>query len=159
MAKRKSAKGGTISRSRTQRAAVADPDPYVIVDFIFDHGAQFIAIENIGTRPAFGVQVEFSHGLMGVGGTVEVSALPLFSSLEFLPGGKKITAFLDTSESYFRSRQPTQITAQVSYMDAGGGSLTQTIRHNLEVYRENRVHRTPLFGAFWTVRLKLTQRS
>lgn len=136
MAKRKSAKGGTSSRSQTLRGAVADPDPYVIVDFIFDHGALFIAVENIGTRPAFGVHVEFSHRLMGVGGTVEVSALPLFSSLEFLPGGKKITAFLDSSESYFGSRQPTQITAQVSYMDAGGAPLRQTIRHNLEIYRE-----------------------
>lgn len=134
MAKRK-AKGDARSRLRTERSTIPDPDPYVIVDFVFDQGALFIEIENIGTRPAFEVRVDFSHKLIGIGGTVEVSALPLFSSLEFLPGGKKISAFLDTSESYFRSGQPTQITARVTYKDARDTKLTQTIRHNLEIYR------------------------
>jgi len=136
MAKRKTANRPARSKSQAQRRAAADPDPYVIVDFVFDQGALFIAIENIGTRPAFGVRVEFSHKLMGVGGSVEVSALPLFSALEFLPGGKKITTFLDASESFFRSKQPTQITARISYKDAGDAKLTQTIRHHLEIYRD-----------------------
>lgn len=136
MAKRKTAKSGTSSKLQIERGAGSDPDPYVIVDFIFDRGSLFIAIENIGTRPAFGIRVDFSHKLTGVGGTVDVSALPLFSSLEFLPGGKKITTFLDTSESYFRSKQPTQITTRISYKDAGDAKLMQTIRHNLEIYRD-----------------------
>ena len=135
MAKRK-ATSGTNSNSRTQRAAASDPDPYVIVDFVFDQGALFVAIENIGTRPAFSVRVDFSHKLMGVDGTVDISALPLFNSLEFLPGGKKITTFLDTSESFFRSEQPPVITARISYKDAADEKLTQTIRHNLEIYRD-----------------------
>ena len=136
MAKRKSADGPARSKSQAQRGAAADPDPYVIVDFVFDQGALFIAIENIGTRPAFSVRVEFSHKLMGVGGTVDVSALPLFHSLEFLPGGKKISTFLDTSESFFRSKQPVEITTRISYKDACDVKLTQTIRHNLEIYRD-----------------------
>jgi len=135
MAKRRSATSGTSSKSRTQRGA-ADPDPYVIVDFVFDQGALFIAIENIGSRPAFSVRVEFSHKLMGVGGPVDVSALPLFHALEFLPGGKKITTFLDTSESFFRSKQPAQVTTRISYKDACDVKFTQTIRHNLEIYRD-----------------------
>jgi hypothetical protein len=136
MAKRKRATSGARSKSRTPPGTASDPDPYVIVDFVFDRGALFIAIENIGIRPAFSVRVDFGHKLMGVGGTVEVSALPLFTSLEFLPGGKKITTFLDTSESYFRSQQPALITTQISYKDAGDEKLTQTIRHNLEIYRD-----------------------
>lgn len=134
MAKRK-AKGDASSRPRTRRSMTSDPDPYVIVDFVFDHGTLFIEVENIGARPAFEVRVDFSPKLIGVGGTLEVSALPLFTSLEFLPGGKKISAFLDTSESYFRSGQPTHITALVTYKDARETKLTQTIRHNLEIYR------------------------
>lgn len=136
MAKRKSADGPARSKSQAQRGVAADPDPYVIVDFVFDQGALFIAIENIGTRPAFSVRVEFSHKLMGVGGTVDVSALLLFHSLEFLPGGKKITTFFDTTESYFRSEQPAVITTRIFYKDASGTNLTQTIRHNLEIYRD-----------------------
>ena len=136
MAKRKTAKDSVGLKGSPGTSSTADPDPYVIVDFVFDRGALFIAIENIGRRPAFEVRVNFSHKLMGVGGTVEVSAMPLFSALEFLPGGKKITAFLDTSESYFRSRQPAQVTTRISYKDAVETELTQTIRHNLEIYRD-----------------------
>ena len=54
--------------SKTPKRRTADPDPYVIVDFVFDRGTLSIAIKNVGTRPAFGVRVEFSHKLMGVGG-------------------------------------------------------------------------------------------
>jgi hypothetical protein len=136
MAKRKAGRGRTRSQERAGVRTKSDPDPYVIVDFAFDRGVLFIAIENIGTRPAFGVRVDFSHKLMGMGGTTEVSDLPLFRSLEFLPGGKKITTLLDSSESYFCSKQPTQITTRISYKDANETNLTQTIRHNLEIYRD-----------------------
>lgn len=123
------------SKTASKQKAAPDPDPYVIVDFVFDRGLLSIAIKNIGSRPAFGVRVEFSHKLMGVEGTVEVSALPLFSALEFLPGGKEISTFLDSSASYFRSQQPEQITTRISYQDARGGRFTNTIHHNLEIYR------------------------
>jgi hypothetical protein len=119
-----------------KRGAVSDPDPYVILDFVFDRGLLSISIKNIGSRPAFGVRVEFSHRLMGVEGAIEVSALPLFKALEFLPGGKEISTFLDSSTSYFRNKQPVEITTRISYQDAHGGRFTNTIRHNLEIYRE-----------------------
>lgn len=134
MAKRE-VKGEMRLKSPARGGTNPDPDPYVIVDFVFDRGALFIEIENIGRRPAFAVRVDFSHKLIGVGGTVEVSALPLFRALEFLPGGKKITTFLDTSESYFAREQPLQITTRVSYRDAREIKLKQTIGHNLEIYR------------------------
>jgi hypothetical protein len=119
-----------------KRAAAPDPDPYVIVDFVFDRGLLSIAIKNIGTRPAYGVRVEFSHKVMGVEGTVEISSLPLFRALEFLPGGKEISAFLDSGGSYFRSKQPLQITTHITYQDAGGERFSNAIHHNLEIYRE-----------------------
>ena len=117
-------------------AAVPDPDPNVIVDFVFDRGLLSISIRNIGSRPAFAVRVEFSHKLMGMDGAVDISALPLFHALEFLPGGKEISTLLGSSSSYFRSRQPEEITTPVSYRDAGGASLTNVIRHNLAIYRD-----------------------
>ncbi len=124
------------SKTPKKTKTVSDPDPYVIVDFVFDRGLLSISIKNIGSRPAFGVRVDFSHQLMGVEGTVEVSALPLFRALEFLPGGKEISTFLDSSASFFRSKQPVEITTRVSYQDARGARFTNTIRHNLEIYRE-----------------------
>ncbi len=124
------------ARTQKKRQRLSDPDPYVIVDFVFDRGLLSISIKNIGSRPAFGVRVEFSHQLMGVEGTVEVSALPLFRALEFLPGGKEISTFLDSSASFFRSKQPVEITTRISCQDARGARFTNTIRHNLEIYRE-----------------------
>jgi hypothetical protein len=118
------------------RNAVPDADPFVIVDFVFDRGLLSVGIKNIGTRPAYEVKVKFSHKLMGVEGTVEVSALPLFNQLAFLPGGKEILNFLDSSASYFRSRQPVRITTQITYKDEHGRRHSNTIRHNLEIYRK-----------------------
>ena len=123
------------AKSAKQRTAVHERDPHVLVDFVFDRGLLSISISNIGTQPAYSVKVEFSHKLMGVEGTVEVSALPLFSQLEFLPGGKEISTYLDRSTSYFRSQQPTQITTCITYTDAAGEEHLNTIRHNLEIYR------------------------
>jgi hypothetical protein len=123
------------AKSTKPKNAVHERNPHVIVDFVFDRGLLSISISNIGTQPAYGVKVKFSHKLMGVEGTVEVSALPLFSQLEFLPGGKEITTYLDRSTSYFRSQQPTQITTCITYTDAAGEEHSNTIRHNLEIYR------------------------
>jgi hypothetical protein len=123
------------AKSTKPKNVVHERNPHVIVDFVFDRGQLSISISNIGTQPAYGVKVEFSHKLMGVEGTVEVSALPLFSQLEFLPGGKEITTYLDSSTSYFRSKQPTTITTQITYTDAASEEHTNTIRHNLEIYR------------------------
>ncbi len=86
----------------------------MLVDFVFDRGLLSISIKNIGSRPAFGVRVEFSHRLMGVEGTIEVSALALFSALESLAGGKEISTFLDSSASLFRSKQPVEIATHIS---------------------------------------------
>ena len=110
--------------------------PCVIVDFVFDRGLLSISIRNIGTLPAYDVQVDFSHKLKGRGGAVELSELPLFRDLAFLPGGKEISTFLDTSASYFQSRQPTQINLRITWKDASGETLQTTIRHNLEIYRD-----------------------
>jgi hypothetical protein len=111
-------------------------DPCVIVDFVFDRGLLSISIKNIGTLPAYDVQVEFSHQLKGRGGDIELSELPLFRDLAFLPGGKEIGTFLDTSASYFQSRQPTQINLFIKWKAADGASFQTTIRHNLEIYRD-----------------------
>ena len=124
------------AKAAKKRDAASDLDPYVIVDFVFDRGLLSISIKNIGTRPAFAVRVRFSHKLMGCAGAVDVSALPLFRALEFLPGGKEISTILDSSVSYFRSKQPVEITTDISCRDASGKKFSNTIRHNLEIYRE-----------------------
>ena len=110
--------------------------PDVIVDFIFDAGLFFISIINIGDKPAFKVSVTFDKKIRGLAGTKEISALPLFNNIEFLAPGKKITTFLDRSESYFGRKGPTKISASISYRDSKGTRYSVKIKHDLGIYRD-----------------------
>lgn len=112
------------------------PRPEVILDVVFEDGLLFLALANIGTRPALGVSTSFNRALRGLGGTKEVSALPLFSNVDFLGPGREIRTLLDSSASFFGRRQSTKIAARISYRDAGGERYTTTVKHDLEIYRE-----------------------
>ncbi|MBI5025186.1 MAG: hypothetical protein HZC12_00350 [Nitrospirae bacterium] len=108
----------------------------VIVDFVFDNGLFFISIKNIIDEPVFKVSIKFDKKIFGVEGSKEISALPLFQNIEFLPPQKEIMTFLDTSASYFRRGEPTKISARISYQDSKGTKYSTTIKHNLEIYKE-----------------------
>jgi hypothetical protein len=111
------------------------PRPRVIVDFIFDEGVLFVAVDNIGERPALEVSVRFQPAFCGAGG-VSVPALPLFRNIEFLAPRKSIRTILDSSAEYFGRGEPTRIEARIAYSDAGGNRYADTIRHDLEIYRD-----------------------
>ena len=110
--------------------------PEVIVEFLFDRGLLFIAINNIGERAALNVSVNFDQKFTGLGGSREISKLALFRSLQFLGPQREIVTLLDSSASYFRRKQPVDITARISYQDADSRPYREVIRHNLEVFRE-----------------------
>jgi len=110
--------------------------PDVILDFIFDDGLLFIAVQNIGDKPAYKVSVEFDKSFRGVEGTRAVSELPLFRNIEFLAPWKEIVTFLDTSASYFARGEPTRIKATVSYRDASRRRHSAAITHDLNIYCE-----------------------
>jgi hypothetical protein len=110
----------------------------VIVDFTFDQGLLFVSLRNIGGRPALRVSVRFSEPIHGLGGTKEISALPLFRNVEFLAPGKEIVTLLDTAASYFAGNQPTRIEAEVTWFDRDQDREPHraSIRHDLEIYRD-----------------------
>jgi hypothetical protein len=109
--------------------------PDVIVDFIFDDGLLFVAVQNIGDKPAHKVAVQFDPPFRGVEGTCAVSEMALFRNIEFLAPWKEIVTFLDSSASYFARREPTRIAATVSWRDAAGRKHSAAIQHDLEIYR------------------------
>ena len=110
--------------------------PDVILDVVFEDGLLFLALRNIGSRPAVAVSTEFGRPLLGLGGTKDVAALPLFRRLEFLAPGREIKTLLDSSASWFGRRQATKITARVAYRDAEGERYETTLKHDLAVYRQ-----------------------
>ncbi len=131
-------KSHTAARGRPPSAAIdaGRGRPEVIVEFLFDRGVLSIAVRNIGNRPALKVTVAFDRKIVGVGGSREISALALFRNIEFLGPGREIATLLDSSPSYFGRRQPTKISARVTYRDPEGGTYDATITHDLEIYRE-----------------------
>jgi hypothetical protein len=110
--------------------------PAVIVDFIFRQGELYIAVANVGDAPAYDIAVKFDKAFRGLGGEREVSSLALFRRLLFLPAGKSIETFLDMSTSYFARREPTRITAHVSYRDTERRLYERRIAHDLSIYKD-----------------------
>lgn len=110
--------------------------PDVIVDFEFDRGLLFIAVVNIGAAPACRVSVKFEPEISGVEGSKRISEMALFRHLAFMPPGKKITGFLDTSASYFAREQPLQVRTDIRFHNMCGKGYRNRITHNPGIYRD-----------------------
>ena len=110
--------------------------PEVILEVIFEDGLLFLAIKNITNTPAYDVSIAFAKRLLGLDGTKEISALPLFRRITFLAPHKEIRIFLDTSASYFARRQPATINATVSFRDRSSVTFNHRFRHDLRIYKE-----------------------
>ncbi len=113
-----------------------EPRPDVIVDFLFEDGMLFVAVQNIGSEPAQRVHVAFDPPFKGLGGTASMAELPLFRNIEFLAPARSIRTLLDSSAAYFARREPEQITAAISYSDRSGHQFSCTILHDLAIYRD-----------------------
>jgi len=120
----------------TSTTEVASGRPEVIVEFLFDHGLLYISVNNIGNRPAISVSVKFDKKIVGLGGTREISALALFKNIEFLGPQREIVSLLDSSSSYFKRKQPTKISALITYQDLEKRRYEISIKHDLEIYRD-----------------------
>ena len=121
---------------RLSPTSISRGRPEVIVEFLFDKGLLFISVNNIGERPALQVSVKFEEKIWGLSGTKDISSQALFRNIEFLGARREIITFLDSSDSYFGGRQPTKLAARVSYCDREGQHYAETIKHDLEIYRE-----------------------
>lgn len=110
--------------------------PEVIVDVVFEDGLLFLAVSNIGDRPALDVRTTFNRKLVGLGGTKDVAALPLFENIAFLAPGKEIRTLLDSAASWFARRRARTVVARVSYRDAEKEEYKASMTHDLEIYRE-----------------------
>ena len=136
MAERKSQKAQGDSPNPISTSQLAASRPEVIVEFLFDRGLLYISVNNIGDRPAISVSVKFDKKILGLGGTREISALAVFKNIEFLGPQREIVTLLDSSSSYFKRKQPTKISALVTYQDLEKRRYEISIKHDLEIYRD-----------------------
>ncbi len=118
------------------RPAPAEWRPEVVLDVVFEDGLLYLAIANIGDAPAVRVSCRFRKRLRGLGGTQDVSKLPLFERLAFLGPGREIRTLLDTSAAYFARDEPTEFAVTITYADEPGREYETRVEHDLAVYRE-----------------------
>ncbi|MBW3592582.1 MAG: hypothetical protein KY396_02715 [Actinobacteria bacterium] len=107
----------------------------VILDVAFDAGLLFLVLANVGDRPALKVSCRFERRFSGLGGKVEMSALPLFRNVEFLASGREIRTLLDSSAAYFSRREPKRLAVTVAWRDEAGAQHERRIVHDLGIYR------------------------
>ena len=111
-------------------------DPEVILDFILEEEAFFIAIINISDRPLIFVKAQIDPPIRGVGGQEAIDKLPIFNREYFLAPGKEIVTFLDSSKSYFDREEPTRISVKLKYRDFRRRVYKVELRHDLEIYQK-----------------------
>src|SRR4051812_35263965 len=136
MQRRNNAPEADLLNAAPMDAVAAGARPEVIVEILFERGLLYIAVRNIGVRPALGTSVRFNEKLVGLGGSKDIASLAMFRNLEFLGPGRELVTLLDSSSSWFARRQPTKLALEISYKDGEGKGFTDSIRHDLEVFRD-----------------------
>lgn len=110
--------------------------PDVIVDFVFDNGQIHVVLANQGKSCAQRIRIKFHQSLNGVDGRKVVSKQLLFHATEYLPAGKVISTFLDTTQAYFAREEPSLISLTIGFEDRFGRYYQRDICHNLEIYKD-----------------------
>lgn len=116
--------------------AESDSDLQVVVDFVFERGLLYVSVRNLGELPALDVTTSFDKPFRGLGGRREMNGLRLFKRIRFLAPGREIRTLVDTTSAYFARKEPSLLTANVTYRTAGGGRRTHAITHDLAIYRD-----------------------
>jgi len=98
--------------------------PYVIMDFdLSDKGIINLVVKNIGNGSAKDVKFKFLKPMITSDGR-DIAKLPLFGQgLRFLPAGKEISQFFDTSVGCFGGERPPMFEVGISYYNAQGSTL------------------------------------
>lgn len=133
-----SAAAGWRSVRETQLAREMQERPYVIMDFdLSDKGIINLVVKNIGNGSAKDVKFNFLKPMITSDGR-DIAKLPLFEQgLRFLPAGKEISQFFDTSVGYFGDARPPIFEVSISYYNGQGSTFYEDppIKLDLSAYK------------------------
>jgi hypothetical protein len=110
--------------------------PEAVLDVVFEDGLLFLAVSNLGDAPAYGVSCAFDGKVSGLGGSKDLSLLPLFENIALLAPGREIRTLLDSSSAYFARDERTTLPVTIRYADADGRAFETTVVHDLAIYRD-----------------------
>ena len=125
-----------LKKEPAEQKTFQDKEPEVILDFEYTNRQLFIIIENIGEKPAYDIQINFSKKIMGLQKTKDISDMKIFNALKFLPPNKKIRIFVDLFQSYVFSKQPLKMKTEIFFKNKKMQKFENLINHDLSIYKD-----------------------
>ena len=130
------------SRPRTEALRQSEPLPVaasrtaeVVLDVEVDGERVHLVLANCGDAVATDIVVDFSRALSGLGGSLDVSRLPVFGRLGVLRPGRTLRVFWDAAPSLFARDQAAPFVATVSWSEALRPRQRADYHHDPSIYR------------------------
>ena len=108
----------------------------VVLDLEVEHGCVHLILANCGDAVATDVRVEFSRPLVGIGGSLEVSGLPLFRRLGVLRPGRTLRIFWDAAPSISQRGEASPFVATVSWDERDRPGQRAAYHHDPSIYQQ-----------------------
>ena len=132
-------------RSPSRRAAADSTEPVsdsqrsaeIVLDVDVEKHRVHLVLTNCGDAVATDVQVKFSRALSGLGGSLDVSGLPIFKRLGVLRPGRVLRIFWDSASSLLGERaQAAPFVATVSWNERLRPRQQASYSHDLSIYKQ-----------------------
>jgi len=109
----------------------------VVLDVDVEKDRVHLVLANCGDAVATDVQVKFSRDLVGLGGSMRVSDLLIFTKLGVLRPGRALKIFWDAVPSLLAQKgQTAPFVATVSWSERSGARQQVEYHHDLSIYRQ-----------------------
>jgi len=109
----------------------------VVLDVDVEKDRVHLVLANCGDAVATDVQVKFSRDLVGLGGSMRVSDLLIFTKLGVLRPGRALKIFWDAAPSLLAQKgQTAPFVATVSWSERSGARQQVEYHHDLSIYRQ-----------------------
>lgn len=117
--------------------AVGTRSAEVVLDVDVEKDRVHLVLANCGDAVATDVEVKFSRALLGLGGSMRISALPIFNRLGVLRPGRVVRIFWDAAPSLLAQKgQVAPFVATVSWSERSRSRQQVDYHHDLSIYRQ-----------------------
>jgi hypothetical protein len=109
----------------------------VVLDVEVERDRVHLVLANCGDAVATEIQVEFSRELVGLGGSLGISGLPVFKRLGVLRPGHTLRIFWDAAPALLARRDQTgPFVATVSWSERSSPRQRAEYHHDLSIYAQ-----------------------
>lgn len=110
-------------------------DPAIVLDVLWRERCLYFVLRNISDRSMRDIRVAFRRKVIGMGGAVNIAALPLWTNIGFMPPGKEIEVTIDRDSVFYVNNKTGPLAISMTYTDGSGTTWRAQISHDFEAYR------------------------